>query len=103
MNKEQLFKYPICSLACHKEYCNYYSALCLFTFARLEQFNDILLQENSIVDEISSLRKISSPLVELPTVDLLLEKKSLIAEPLKVHLSFILKLNEFKSLFVSNI
>jgi hypothetical protein len=56
----------------------------LVHFARLEQFNDILLQENSLVDEASALGKFSSPIVDLPCVDLLLNKKSLVVEPLKV-------------------
>lgn len=66
----------------------------LVFFARLEQFNDVFLQENSMMD-VSALGKISSPPIDLPGVDLLLKKKSLIVELPKVLLSFLLKLNEF--------
>lgn len=63
----------------------------LVFFARLEQFNDILFQENSTMD-VSALGKISSPLIDLPGVDLLLKKKSLIGELPKVLLSFSTKI-----------
>ncbi|KAJ3697970.1 hypothetical protein LUZ61_001675 [Rhynchospora tenuis] len=56
--------------------------VCIYKIT-LEQFNDILLQENSLIDEVSALGKISSPLIDLSGLDHLFEKKSLILEPLK--------------------
>ncbi|XP_078155090.1 histone deacetylase 5 [Carex rostrata] len=52
--------------------------VCIYKIT-LEQFNDILFQENTTMD-VSALGKIRSPLIDLPVVDLLLKNKSLIVE-----------------------